>query len=145
MDEYELLLNFCNSTAKENDFEKNLIDFETNVLNANNNLNEINFINKTENNYITNSNDNFIFWKKEINIRKLLLTLQNVLILINLKWKPVEFTDLLELKQVKKIYNRAMTFVHPDKCINLNENELKIAKEIYDCLYTAYQKEINKI
>ncbi len=132
MSDYESLLDFCNTqnTIKE----ENLIYFETINLNTFDNINSLhNNINKID----------ISIWKKETNIRKLLLTLQNVLILINIKWEPVEFSNLLDIKQIKKIYNKAMTFIHPDKCIKLNEANKILAKEIYDCLYEAYQKEIN--
>lgn len=141
MDKYEAILDFCNSPKKEFtnelDSEKDLIDFEAEVFYNVSNINT-----KSNSNSNSNINSNFLSCKKETKIRKLLLTLQNALNLINVKWKPVEFNDLLEIKQIKKIYNKAMCYVHPDKCINLNDTDLKIAKEIYDCLYEAYQKEI---
>jgi len=83
--------------------------------------------------------------KEKKNIRTLLSTMHTVMWTGN-TWKTVGLGDLLEPKQVKLQYRKAMLVVHPDKCSGSDfpaENRF-IAKRIFEAVNAAYQEFLSK-
>ena len=77
--------------------------------------------------------------KEKRNVRTLLTTMHNVLWQGN-TWKPVGLGDVIEPKQVKLQYRKAMLVVHPDKVVDKPMETQFIAKRIFEGLNEAYKQ-----
>lgn len=143
MNDYEELLNFC-SVNKET--QEDLLDFcSTNFqtkINVNVNVNDI--INNTLDTHETNVLDYNLLnnWKKNTNIINLLSSLDTVL--HNSKWTKISIYNLMDNKQIKIQYMKAMKIVHPDKYCDLDSLTKQYYNEIYDVLYASYHKHIQQ-
>eukprot|EP00595_Chromulina_sp_UTEXLB2642_P000778 CAMPEP_0196763598 /NCGR_PEP_ID=MMETSP1095-20130614/4411_1 /TAXON_ID=96789 ORGANISM="Chromulina nebulosa, Strain UTEXLB2642" /NCGR_SAMPLE_ID=MMETSP1095 /ASSEMBLY_ACC=CAM_ASM_000446 /LENGTH=258 /DNA_ID=CAMNT_0042117165 /DNA_START=331 /DNA_END=1107 /DNA_ORIENTATION=+ len=82
-------------------------------------------------------------FKEKRNIRTLLSTMHTVLWPGN-TWKPISLGDLLESKQVKLQYRKAMLIVHPDRCSNQSVEIKFIAKRVFEAINEAYQDFLKK-
>ncbi|PHT51217.1 Auxilin-related protein 2 [Capsicum baccatum] len=73
------------------------------------------------------------------NIRSLLSTLQLVL-WPQSGWKPVALMDLIEGNQVKRAYQRALLYIHPDKLQQKGAaaHQKYIAEKVFDILQEAW-------
>ncbi|XP_049390327.1 J domain-containing protein required for chloroplast accumulation response 1 isoform X2 [Solanum stenotomum] len=73
------------------------------------------------------------------NIRSLLSTLQLVL-WPDSGWKPVALMDLMEGNQVKRAYQRALLYIHPDKLQQKGAaaHQKYIAEKVFDILQEAW-------
>lgn len=73
------------------------------------------------------------------NIRSLLSTLQLVL-WPESGWKPVALMDLIEGNQVKRAYQRALLYIHPDKLQQKGAaaHQKYIAEKVFDILQEAW-------
>uniref|UniRef100_M1CP18 Heat shock protein binding protein n=1 Tax=Solanum tuberosum TaxID=4113 RepID=M1CP18_SOLTU len=73
------------------------------------------------------------------NIRSLLSTLQLVL-WPESGWKPVALMDLMEGNQVKRAYQRALLYIHPDKLQQKGAaaHQKYIAEKVFDILQVPY-------
>lgn len=69
-----------------------------------------------------------------------MLTLSNQVLWPGSGWKPVALVDIIETNQVKKIYQRALLYVHPDKVQQkgAGEHQRYIAKKVFDILQVLY-------
>ncbi len=81
--------------------------------------------------------------KEKRNVRSLLSTMQTVLWEGN-TWKPVGLGDLLDPKQVKLAYRKAMLVVHPDRCSGMESETKFIAKRVFEGVNEAYQDFLKK-
>ena len=54
------------------------------------------------------------------------------------RWKPVGLGDLLEPRQVKLQYRKAMLVVHPDHNVKLSNEHRYICKRIFEAVNEAY-------
>ncbi|KAK4352005.1 hypothetical protein RND71_027523 [Anisodus tanguticus] len=75
------------------------------------------------------------------NIRSLLSTLQLVL-WPESGWKPVALVDLIEGNQVKRSYQRALLYIHPDKLQQKGAaaHQKYIAEKVFDILQEAWDQ-----
>lgn len=81
--------------------------------------------------------------KEKRNVRSLLSTMHTVLWPGN-TWKPLGLGDVIEAKQVKLQYRKAMLVVHPDRC-SAQSGEIRfIAKRIFEAINEAYQEFLKK-
>lgn len=77
------------------------------------------------------------------NIRNLLTTMHNV-IWKDSGWKPIFLSDVIESKNVKLYYRKALLIVHPDRC-NLRSEKIRLrAKSIFETLNESYQEFLKK-
>ena len=135
MTDYEDLLDFCSVNTKSN--TEDLLDFlKPAVFNEVHNIIEIN-----ESIPQTNAEELNI-WKKNTNIINLLSSLDTVL--HNSKWTKIGIYNLMDNKQIKIQYMKAMKIVHPDKCCDLDNSLKQYYNEIYDVLYASYHKHIQQ-
>ncbi|XP_078436859.1 J domain-containing protein required for chloroplast accumulation response 1-like isoform X2 [Wolffia australiana] len=76
---------------------------------------------------------------REGNIRSLLSTLQNVL-WPGSGWKPVRLVDIVEAPGVKRAYQRALLYLHPDKLQQkgAEAHQKYIAEKVFDILQEAW-------
>eukprot|EP00607_Mallomonas_marina_P009741 CAMPEP_0182420858 /NCGR_PEP_ID=MMETSP1167-20130531/5941_1 /TAXON_ID=2988 /ORGANISM="Mallomonas Sp, Strain CCMP3275" /LENGTH=308 /DNA_ID=CAMNT_0024597363 /DNA_START=275 /DNA_END=1201 /DNA_ORIENTATION=+ len=81
--------------------------------------------------------------KEKRNVRTLLSTMHTVL-WSGHKWKTVSLGDLLEPRQVKLSYRKAMLVVHPDRCSNDTAEIRFIAKRLFEAINEAYQEFLKK-
>eukprot|EP00605_Chrysophyceae_sp_TOSAG23-4_P000535 GSChrysophyteH1.ASY1.ANO1.604.1 assembled CDS len=77
--------------------------------------------------------------KKKRNVRTLLTTMQKVLWEGN-KWKEIGLGDVLQPKQVKLKYRKAMLVVHPDRLAGESAEIRFIAKRIFEAINEQYQE-----
>ncbi len=77
--------------------------------------------------------------KKKRNIRTLLTTMQKVLWEGN-KWTPIGLADVLQPKQVKMKYRKAMLVVHPDHLSTESPEVRFIAKRIFEAINEQWQE-----
>ena len=70
-------------------------------------------------------------------IRSLLSTMHTVL-WKGARWNELNMSKLLQPKQVKIAYRRAMLVVHPDKVAKGTNVQIFIAEKIFDALQDAY-------
>eukprot|EP01042_Synura_sphagnicola_P000013 gene13-12_t len=77
------------------------------------------------------------------NVRTLLSTMHTVLWPGN-TWKPVGLGDVIDSKQVKLQYRKAMLVVHPDRCSNQTAEVRFIAKRVFEAINEAYQDFLTK-
>lgn len=56
------------------------------------------------------------------------------------RWKPIGLGDLLEPRQVKLQYRKAMLVVHPDHNVNLSNENKYIAQRIFQAVNEAYNE-----
>ena len=75
--------------------------------------------------------------KKKRNVRTLISTMQKVLWEDN-KWKECGLGDVIDAKQVKLKYRRAMLVVHPDRLAAENAEIRFIAKRIFEAINEGY-------
>jgi hypothetical protein len=143
MNDYEDILDFCSiNTRTKNENQENLLDFCS--INSQTTFNDI-INNETDNINSTAQTDAFNYnllnnWKKTTNIINLLSSLHSVL--DNSKWKKIGIYELMDNKQIKIQYMKAMKIVHPDKCCDLDGSSKQYYNEIYDVLYASYHKHI---
>ncbi|XP_042441985.1 J domain-containing protein required for chloroplast accumulation response 1-like [Zingiber officinale] len=78
---------------------------------------------------------------KEGNIRSLLSTLQYVL-WSGCGWKPVPLVDIIEGPSVKRAYQKALLYLHPDKLQQRGaaEHQKYIAEKVFDILQEAWDQ-----
>ena len=81
--------------------------------------------------------------KEKRNVRTLLTTMHTVLWAGN-SWKPIGLGDVIEPKQVKLQYRKAMLIVHPDKVSKLSTETQFIAKRVFEGINEAYQEFLKK-
>ena len=81
--------------------------------------------------------------KEKRNVRTLLTTMHTVLWPGN-KWKAIGLGDVIEPKQVKLQYRKAMLVVHPDKLSSESAEIQFIAKRIFEGINEAYQEFLKK-
>ena len=81
--------------------------------------------------------------KEKRNVRTLLTTMHTVLWSGN-SWKPIGLGDVIEPKQVKLQYRKAMLVVHPDKVSKLSTETQFIAKRVFEGINEAYQEFLKK-
>lgn len=81
--------------------------------------------------------------KEKRNIRNLLTTLHTVLWADN-TWKTIGLGDVIEAKQVKLQYRKAMLVAHPDRCSGLNAETRFVAKRLFEAINEAYQEFLKK-
>ena len=137
MTDYEDLLDFCSVNTKSN--QEDLLDFlKPAVFNEFNNKIEINEVNSIPQTNVEALN----IWKKNTNIINLLSSLDTVL--HNSKWTKIGIYNLMDNKQIKIQYMKAMKIVHPDKCCDLDSCSKQHYNEIYDVLYASYHKHIQQ-
>jgi len=77
--------------------------------------------------------------KKKRNVRTLLTTMQKVLWEGN-RWTSIGLGDVLQPKQVKLKYRKAMLVVHPDRLSNEVPEVRFIAKRIFEAINEQYQE-----
>jgi len=77
--------------------------------------------------------------KKKRNVRTLLTTMQKVLWEGN-KWTSIGLGDVLQPKQVKLKYRKAMLVVHPDRLSSEPPEVRFIAKRIFEAINEQYQE-----
>jgi len=140
MNDYEELLNFCsiNKETQEDLLDFSCINSQTKI-NVNDNINTTLYIDPDTNVLDYNLLNN---WKKNTNIINLLSSLHTVL--DNPKWKKIGIYDLMDNKQIKTQYMKAMKIIHPDKCCHLDDFTKKYYNEIYDIVYASYYKHIQQ-
>jgi hypothetical protein len=93
---------------------------------------------KTLTNWSTNN-------KEKRNVRSLLTTMHTVLWTgKGNNWKTIGLGDVIEPKQVKLQYRKAMLVVHPDRCSALDTETKFIAKRIFEGINEAYQEFLKK-
>jgi len=71
------------------------------------------------------------------NIRMLLATLHEIF-LDEEKWPPVTLGDVLEDKQLRKVYQRSMLTIHPDKIHSEDPRMKYCAEKIFNVITEAY-------
>ena len=136
MTDYEDLLDFCSVNTKSN--QEDLIDFSNKPAVFNEVYNKIEI-----NESIPQTNVEALnIWKKNTNIINLLSSLDTVL--HNSKWTKIGIYNLMDNKQIKIQYMKAMKIVHPDKCCDLDSYSKQYYNEIYDVLYASYHKYIQQ-
>ncbi|KAJ1438405.1 DnaJ domain-containing protein [Ochromonadaceae sp. CCMP2298] len=81
--------------------------------------------------------------KKKRNVRSLLSTMHTVL-WEGTRWKTVGLGDLLEPRQVKLAYRKAMLVVHPDHCVTATNEHKFISKRIFEAVNEAYNEFLTK-
>jgi hypothetical protein len=81
--------------------------------------------------------------KEKRNVRNLLSTLHTVL-WPGATWKTISLADVIEPKQVKLQYRKAMLVVHPDKTSNQTSEVRFIAKRLFEGINEAYQEFLKK-
>eukprot|EP01036_Dinobryon_divergens_P031797 gene31797-41268_t len=81
--------------------------------------------------------------KEKRNVRTLLSTMHTVL-WAESKWKPIGLGDVIEAKQVKLQYRKAMLVVHPDRSSNADTETKFIAKRIFEAINEAYEEFLKK-
>ena len=61
-------------------------------------------------------------------------------------WKPLGLGDVIDAKQVKLHYRKAMLVVHPDRCSGPGvSGEVKfIAKRVFEAINEGYQEFLKK-
>lgn len=89
------------------------------------------------NNWATNN-------KEKRNIRTLLTTMHTVLWPDCTSWKALSLGDVVDAKQVKLKYRKAMLVVHPDRCSGSSSEIRFIAKRIFEAINEAYQEFLKK-
>ncbi len=138
MNDYEELLNFCsiNKETQEDLLDFSCINSQTKI-NINDNINTTLYTDHETNVLDYNLLNN---WKKNTNIINLLSSLHTVL--DNSKWKKIGIYDLMDNKQIKMQYMKAMKIIHPDKYCDLDGSNKQYYKEIYDVVYASYHKHI---
>mmetsp|Transcript_11365 Transcript_11365/g.17089 ORF Transcript_11365/g.17089 Transcript_11365/m.17089 type:complete len:362 (+) Transcript_11365:1301-2386(+) len=77
--------------------------------------------------------------KEKRNVRTLLSTMHTVL-WPGHKWKPIGLGDVIDPKQVKLQYRKAMLVVHPDRCSNTDTETRFIAKRVFEAINEAYEE-----
>lgn len=77
------------------------------------------------------------------NVRVLLSNMHTVL-WPGHKWKPISLGDIIEAKQVKLQYRKAMLVVHPDRCSIASAETRFIAKRIFEAINEAYEEFLKK-
>ena len=77
--------------------------------------------------------------KKKRNVRTLLSTMHKVL-WVNNKWKEIGLGDVLQPKQVKMKYRKAMLVVHPDRLAGEAAETRFIAKRVFEAINEQYQE-----
>jgi len=77
--------------------------------------------------------------KERRNIRSLLSTMHTVL-WPDSRWKEIGLGDLLEPRQVKLQYRKAMLVVHPDHNVKLSNENKYISKRIFEAVNEAYNE-----
>jgi len=77
--------------------------------------------------------------KKKRNVRTLLTTMQKVL-WTGSKWKEIGLGDVLQAKQVKLRYRKAMLVVHPDRLAGESPETRFIAKRVFEAINEQYQE-----
>jgi len=60
------------------------------------------------------------------------------------KWKPLGLGDVIDAKQVKLQYRKAMLVVHPDRCSGMSAETRFIAKRIFEAINEAFQEFLKK-
>lgn len=85
----------------------------------------------------------FFFFCFYLLLYSFLFSLQTVLWPGN-NWKPLGLGDLLDPKQVKLAYRKAMLVVHPDRCSNMDSETKFIAKRVFEAVNEAYQDFLKK-
>jgi hypothetical protein len=81
--------------------------------------------------------------KEKRNIRTLLSTMHTVL-WPGCSWQAVGLGDVLDAKQVKLKYRKAMLVVHPDRCSGSSAEVKFIAKRIFEAINEAYEEFLKK-
>jgi hypothetical protein len=81
--------------------------------------------------------------KQKRNIRTLLTTMHTVLWTPN-KWKTIGLGDVLEARQVKLQYRKAMLIVHPDRCSGESAEIRFIAKRVFEGVNEAWEEFLKK-
>ncbi len=81
--------------------------------------------------------------KEKRNIRTLLSTMHTVL-WTGCSWQAVGLGDVLDAKQVKLKYRKAMLVVHPDRCSGSSAEVKFIAKRIFEAINEAYEEFLKK-
>jgi hypothetical protein len=76
--------------------------------------------------------------KKKRNMRTLLTTMHKVLWEGN-KWKEIGLGDVLQPKQVKVCYRKAMLVIHPDRLAGESPERRFIAKRVFEAINEQYQ------
>lgn len=83
--------------------------------------------------------------KEKRNVRSLLTTMHTVLWTgRGNNWKTIGLGDVIEPKQVKLQYRKAMLVIHPDRCSALDTETKFIAKRIFEGINEAYQEFLKK-
>jgi cyclin G-associated kinase len=59
-------------------------------------------------------------------------------------WKAISLGDVLEPKQVKLQYRKAMLIVHPDRLSNHSAEIRYIGKRVFEAINEAYQEFLKK-
>lgn len=60
------------------------------------------------------------------------------------KWKAIGLGDVIEAKQIKLQYRKAMLVVHPDRCSHLDSETKFIAKRVFEAINEAYDEFLKK-
>jgi cyclin G-associated kinase len=60
------------------------------------------------------------------------------------RWKQIGLGDLLEPRQVKLQYRKAMLVVHPDRCSSMDPETKFIAKRLFEGINEAYEEFLKK-
>lgn len=77
------------------------------------------------------------------NVRVLLSNMHTVL-WPGHKWKAISLGDIIEAKQVKLQYRKAMLVVHPDRCSTASAETRFIAKRVFEAINEAYEEFLKK-
>lgn len=60
------------------------------------------------------------------------------------RWKPIGLGDVLEPRQVKLQYRKAMLVVHTDHCMSLSNEQKFVAKRVFEAVNEAYNEFLKK-